>query len=134
MADDEKFAVGSMVALRLGQQMKPPISQKDTQALIDRLVEDGWICLTPDGSSYTIDNRGLLELKGYLKEQYGDVIMDCDTCKEVIIMGERCQVQNCPARIHRHCADSQFRTGNPQCPICSSAWSRTNSFGLGLPL
>ncbi|KAI8136884.1 Nse1 non-SMC component of SMC5-6 complex-domain-containing protein [Fennellomyces sp. T-0311] len=134
MADDEKYAVGSMVALRLGQQMKPPISQKDTQTLIDRLAEDGWICLTPDGSSYTIDSRGVLELRDYLREQYGDVIRNCDFCKEIIMMGERCERQNCPVRIHRHCADAHFRDGQMQCPTCSSSWSRGNTFGLGLPL
>ncbi|KAI9498136.1 Nse1 non-SMC component of SMC5-6 complex-domain-containing protein [Zychaea mexicana] len=134
MADDEKNAVGSMAALRLGQSMKPPMSQKDTQTLIDRLVEDGWICLTPDGSSYTVDTRGILELQNYLREQYGDVIQECAVCMGVITMGERCELQSCNVRIHRHCADTYFRGGQMSCPTCETGWSRANTYGLGLPL
>ncbi|KAI7858399.1 Nse1 non-SMC component of SMC5-6 complex-domain-containing protein [Circinella umbellata] len=133
-ADDEKNAISSMVALRLGQKMKPQLSQKDTQALIDRFTEDGWICLTPDGSSYAIDTRSIMELNSYFREQYGDMIKECMMCYDIVTMGERCELQNCGVRMHRHCADSQFAGGNLTCPSCKTSWSRSNTFGLGLPL
>lgn len=137
MADDENYAVSTMAALRLGQKMKPAISQRETQELLDRLVDDGWLCMSPDGGSYVMDNRATMELQGYLREQYGDVIKECLVCYEVITMGERCELQACPVRIHRHCADGYFRDRQQSviaCPQCSTTWSRHNTFGLGLPL
>ncbi|KAI9245233.1 Nse1 non-SMC component of SMC5-6 complex-domain-containing protein [Phascolomyces articulosus] len=134
MADDDKYAIGSMVAIRLGQTMKPPLTQKETQTLIDRLNDDQWICPTPDGSSYCIDTRGIMELQGYLNEQYGDVIKHCKMCHDIVTMGERCELQNCEVRFHRHCADGQFSGRTIVCPECETGWSRTNIFGLGLPL
>ncbi|KAI9313481.1 Nse1 non-SMC component of SMC5-6 complex-domain-containing protein [Dichotomocladium elegans] len=137
MADDEAFGVGTMAALRLGPKMKPPISQKDAQDFLDRLMEDGWLDTSPDGSSYIAAPRCILELQTYLKEQYPDMMKSCKVCLEVITMGERCELQDCQTRIHRHCADGLFgytSDENRKCPVCSTLWSRDNTFGIGLPL
>ncbi|KAI8374425.1 Nse1 non-SMC component of SMC5-6 complex-domain-containing protein [Radiomyces spectabilis] len=133
MSDDEDYAVQSMTALQLGQKMKPLLTQKETEELLDRFVEDGWLYLTPTGV-YTMDNRALLELQAYLRQQFGDVVKECLMCFEVITMGERCELQNCSSRIHRHCADGYFRTASSMvCPMCQTRWSRSNTFGKGLP-
>ncbi|CDS07746.1 hypothetical protein LRAMOSA01695 [Lichtheimia ramosa] len=134
MADDETYAVATMVALRLGQKMKPPISQRDVQDLIDRLIEDGWLALSPAGSSYVMGTRSALELQSYLRDQYNDMIKMCKVCMEMVTMGERCERQDCPVRIHRHCADGLFTGNDMECPECKTGWTRLNTFGLGLPL
>ncbi|KAG0171098.1 Non-structural maintenance of chromosomes element 1 [Apophysomyces sp. BC1034] len=134
MADDDDFAVKSMVAIRLGQKMKPPISQKDTEDLLDRLVRDEWLEYVPSGA-YLMNTRTIMELQGYLREQYSDYMKECVMCLEIVTMGERCELQDCQVRMHRHCADNYFREhSNMRCLTCSTQWSRSNVFGLGLPL
>ncbi|KAG1457885.1 hypothetical protein G6F46_006989 [Rhizopus delemar] len=129
-ADHENFAVNSMHALRLGQPLK--LSQRETQDILDRLVEDGWIA-EEDKGVYFLDTRGVAELQGYLREQYGETIKECTICLDVVTMGEYCDLGNCPVRLHKYCADNQFRDAvNPTCPQCSTTWSRANRFGLGL--
>ena len=134
MADDEDYAVHSKAALELGPKMKPPMGKKETQDLLDRLVEDGWLFFSRQGW-YVLDMRATLELQGYLREQYGDMLKECDLCLDVITMGERCERQNCSVRIHRHCASNLASgTSITTCPTCTTPWSRANTFGLGLPL
>lgn len=134
LSDDENFAVSSLGALRLGTKMKPPISQRETQDLLDRFVEDQWLYTARRDAYYVMDPRTILELMTYLREQYSDVLRDCKMCMEIITMGERCELQNCDVRMHRHCADTFFSNREASCPSCKTAWSRTNTFGLGLPL
>ncbi|KAI9274225.1 Nse1 non-SMC component of SMC5-6 complex-domain-containing protein [Sporodiniella umbellata] len=129
-ADHENYAVTTSAALRLGGPLK--LSHKETQDVLDRLVEDGWIAEENKGV-YFLDTRGLAELQSYLRDQYGDAIKECTICLDVVTMGEYCQLGNCPVRLHKYCADSQFRGAqNPVCPQCSTAWMRMNRFGLGL--
>lgn len=129
-ADHENFAINSMHALRLGQPLK--LTQRETQDILDRLVEDGWIA-EEDKGVYFLDTRGVAELQGYLREQYGEAIKECTICLDVVTMGEYCDLGNCPVRLHKYCADNQFRDAvNPTCPQCSTTWSRANRFGLGL--
>lgn len=135
LSDDEEFAIGITAALGLASKMKPPMPQREAQALLDRLENDGWLFRTPDGDFYAMDTRCVLELQSYLREQFGDVIKECKICYDVITMGERCNLQDCPVRIHRHCADSLFAGGqNMVCPQCSTAWNRHSTFGAGLPV
>ncbi|KAI7871623.1 Nse1 non-SMC component of SMC5-6 complex-domain-containing protein [Spinellus fusiger] len=134
MADDEDYAVSSMTALRLGQKMKPAITQKDTQDLLDCLVRDGWLFCSTSGD-YVMETRTVLELQPYLKEQYGEMMNECLICLDVATMGERCGLKDCQVHIHRHCANTYFGEQNKSvCPACATAWSRSNTFGLGLPL
>jgi hypothetical protein len=123
-----------MSAIHLGSKVKPvKLSQRETQEVLDQLVKDKWIGLERKGV-YFMDTRAIVELHGFLREQYGDAIRECIICLDVVTMGESCAVSNCPVRIHKHCADNQFRNStNPVCPQCSARWSRTNTFGLGLP-
>jgi hypothetical protein len=132
-ADNEDYAISATTALHLGQKVKPvKLSQKETQDVLDRLVQDEWIALGENGVYY-LDTRAISELQSYLREQYGDTIKECVICLDVITMGESCSISNCPVRLHKYCADSQFRNANnPSCPQCSTRWSRTNTFGLGL--
>ncbi|KAI9029046.1 Nse1 non-SMC component of SMC5-6 complex-domain-containing protein [Phycomyces nitens] len=131
-ADDEDYAINSMEAIRLGQKMTPPLTQRDTQDLLDRLVADGWLYCTRQGA-YIMETRTVLELNGYLKEQYGDSMKECQFCLDVVTMGEHCEAVQCPVRIHRHCAERYFREQpNRTCPQCGTMWSHLNVFGLGL--
>ncbi|KAG1437853.1 hypothetical protein G6F56_012899 [Rhizopus delemar] len=128
-ADNEDYAISTSKALRLGGPLK--LTNKETQDILDRLVEDGWIA--ENEGVYFLDTRALAELQGYLRDQHGEAIKECTICLDVVTMGEYCALGNCPVRLHKYCADSQFREAqNPVCPQCSTTWSRSNRFGLGL--
>ncbi|CAO3634795.1 unnamed protein product [Cunninghamella echinulata] len=131
-ADDEMYAIGSMAAIRLGQQMTPPITQKATEELLEQLVSEQW--LEEINGKYVMSIRTILELNQYLREQYEEFIKECTLCSEVITMGERCSYQTCEVRLHYHCAEQLFVANKHSltCPTCSSQWSRSNRFGAGL--
>lgn len=123
-----------MRALRLGNQLSPvKLSGRETQDVLDQLVKDKWIALEEKGVYY-MDTRAIAELQSYLREEYADLIKECTICLDIITMGEKCTVPNCPVRIHKYCAESQFgNTTTPVCPQCSTPWERDSLFGLGLP-
>ncbi|KAI8084789.1 Nse1 non-SMC component of SMC5-6 complex-domain-containing protein [Halteromyces radiatus] len=131
MADDEEFAVRSLVAIPLGPRTATSLTSKSTEDLLDQLVKDGWIMEM--GGAYTMTTRTILELTDYLHEQYGDAIKECSLCSDLIIMGERCENGSCNVRLHHHCAQQLFVVNKQSltCPTCSTAWSRLNTFGLG---
>lgn len=122
-----------MSAINLGSKVKPVrLSQRETQDVLDQLVQDKWIALNHSGV-YFMDTRAITELQGFLREQYDDAIRDCVICLDIVTMGEFCAVSNCPIRMHRHCSVTNFgNSSNPACPQCSAGWSRSNTFGLGL--
>ncbi|KAI8356687.1 Nse1 non-SMC component of SMC5-6 complex-domain-containing protein [Blakeslea trispora] len=128
-AEDEAFVIRMMEAVRLGQKVQAAsLTQKETQDLLDQLVADRWIGLEDD--VYYIDTRGLAELQGYLREQYGEVIKECKVCLDIVTRGQVCQNADCPIRMHHFCAETQFRNANPpMCPECQTRWSSTHVFG-----
>ncbi|KAI8331882.1 hypothetical protein BC941DRAFT_455934 [Chlamydoabsidia padenii] len=132
MADDETFSVRSLVAIQLGQRMEPVMTSKAIEEFLDQLVSDQWLVLSR--GAFGLSTRTLLELAGYLKEQYAEVIKECHMCSDVVTMGERCDLQTCGVRLHHHCAEQLFVTNHQalQCPTCSTSWSRSNTFGLSL--
>ncbi|KAI8970450.1 Nse1 non-SMC component of SMC5-6 complex-domain-containing protein [Mycotypha africana] len=134
-ADNEDFAISTMAAIQLGNKIKPlKLTPKETQDVLERLIEDKWIAEEESNGVYYLNTRAISELQSYLREQYADLIKECTFCLDVVTMGEYCAISQCPVRYHKYCADSQFRnTNNPVCPQCNTPWSRTNTFGKGLP-
>ncbi|KAI8065978.1 Nse1 non-SMC component of SMC5-6 complex-domain-containing protein [Thamnidium elegans] len=133
-ADNEDFAISATQALNLGSKITPvKLTQRESQELLNKLVQDKWIAFERKGVYY-IDTRALAELQHYFREEYGEAVKECTICLDIITMGESCSVRQCPVRIHKYCADKQFRnTPQPLCPQCGSRWSRDKVFGLGLP-
>ncbi|KAI9485356.1 MAG: Nse1 non-SMC component of SMC5-6 complex-domain-containing protein [Benjaminiella poitrasii] len=132
-ADNDHFAISARSAIKLGPSVESRLTSKDTQDILDCLVKDQWIAEAENGFYY-LDTRAIAELQSYFREQYGEDIKECTICLDFITMGERCEVDSCPVRLHRYCADRQFSSNNnPCCPQCSTKWNRSNTFGLGLP-
>ncbi|RCI02144.1 hypothetical protein CU098_012364 [Rhizopus stolonifer] len=124
-----------MTAIRLASKITPTnLTSKEAQEVLDQLVKEKWLAFELEKGVYYIDTRGIAELQGYLREQYGEAMKECTFCLDVVTMGECCTNTNCNVRIHKYCAESQFKNAtNPVCPACTAPWSRTNTFGLGLP-
>ncbi|GAB5588427.1 hypothetical protein Unana1_03327 [Umbelopsis nana] len=132
-ADDEAFALSSMVAIREGPRLKPPISQRDSEELLIRLAADKWLMKRRDGH-YVLHMRSIIELQNYLKDTFEEEVHDCLMCMEIVTVGERCSQGRCSVRLHLHCAAGYFPDAGSgseiKCPTCSTTWSRDNTFGL----
>ncbi|CEP07043.1 hypothetical protein [Parasitella parasitica] len=130
-ADNENFGISALTALHLGGKMIPKLSAKDAQTILDKLVEDQWVGLK--AGNYYLTTRSIAELQDYFKQQYGDTILECMFCLDMVTMGEHCANAQCCVRLHKHCADGQFNNSvDLKCPTCSTRWDRNNTFGLGL--
>ncbi|CAO3687433.1 unnamed protein product [Umbelopsis vinacea] len=131
-ADNEAFALSSMAAVREGPRLKPPISQRESEELLNKLVADNWLMKRRDGY-YVLHMRSIIELQTYLKETFESEVHDCLMCMEIVTVGERCSQGRCEVRLHLHCAAGYFPEQSSgaeiKCPTCSTTWSRDNTFG-----
>ncbi|RUS20981.1 Nse1 non-SMC component of SMC5-6 complex-domain-containing protein [Endogone sp. FLAS-F59071] len=130
-ADDEAFSVTSLVALREASKLKPSISKSAAETLLDRFVADGWLIKSRTGR-YSMSTRCLLELQGYLREEYEEDILECTLCLDILTKGQRCDLQKCSARLHHHCARNYFARNQDEaavCMTCKTAWQVRNVVG-----
>ncbi|KAJ3412122.1 Non-structural maintenance of chromosomes element 1 [Chytridiales sp. JEL 0842] len=122
--DDEVFETATSKALRISSEVKPPITKKSAETLIASLVSTGWF---NDINGYiSLSMRALLELKTYLKDEFGELIVTCTACQEIVTTNyERCSVGECTGRLHKYCAQKIFTGANNKvCPAegCGVQW------------
>ena len=85
----EIFAVPTMEALNEAQEAK--LSKSQAQTALKKFVAESWLSKSPSGF-YTLTARSLVELQGYLKDNFGDPVDEqsalrtCHACKEYLIM------------------------------------------------
>jgi hypothetical protein len=109
----------------------PPQAEDDDAPLITKLsLEEselflrdleiyGW--LERDSNNYTLATRGLVELKKYLIDTYGNypegTISVCFGCGDILTRGFACPNGHCNVHFHRHCQElvTQSRNDNT-CP------------------
>ncbi|KAI8061573.1 Nse1 non-SMC component of SMC5-6 complex-domain-containing protein [Gongronella butleri] len=129
-ADDEKYSIGSTAAIQQGARVMK-VSQKAVQEALDVFVGEHW--LADVNGCYTLSPRALMELSGYLHNEYPDMVKECSVCSDLITVGEYCENAECGVRIHGHCAQQRFVTNRVarRCPSCNTDWDRTNKFGTG---
>ncbi|KAL5819913.1 hypothetical protein ACOSQ4_023755 [Xanthoceras sorbifolium] len=93
------------------------MSQKEKT--LDELVQDKWLCCTPDGN-IGLGVRSCLDLRSWF---HSSDIPSCEVCNEAVVKGELCQTEGCAVRIHHYCQKkfSQKR-GEILCPRCGKQW------------
>ncbi|CAH1760440.1 11488_t:CDS:2 [Entrophospora sp. SA101] len=128
-ADDETYSVSSIIALKESSKLKTQMTKVATEALLQKFVNDKWLIQSREGK-YSLSQRTILELQSYLKEEFDENIFECVVCLEIVTKGQRCELQDCKARLHNHCADRYFSQNEKICPICKINWSESNRFGL----
>ncbi|KAG2176675.1 hypothetical protein INT44_007339 [Umbelopsis vinacea] len=131
-ADDEAFSLSSMAAIREGPKLKPALSQRETEELLNKLVADKWLMRRRDGY-YVLHMRSIIELQNYLKETFENEIHECLMCMEIVTVGERCSQGRCEVRLHSHCAAGYFpeqdNGSEIKCPTCGTTWARDSTIG-----
>jgi non-structural maintenance of chromosomes element 1 len=150
----EVMAVSSMDAVKLHRpprdrnsavsingdstQSTSGITMKAAEEVLSSLLREGWFERSRSGS-YTLSPRGLMELRGWLRETYNDdeaeesewqPIKDCNACKEIITIGLRCASQECNVRLHDFCARQMFQNAAVKtCPVCKTEWTGKDFVG-----
>ncbi|XP_037792771.1 non-structural maintenance of chromosomes element 1 homolog isoform X1 [Penaeus monodon] len=113
-------------AINMAFNLKQKMKIGESEALIDRLVQDGWLLQHTDQKILSLSALSTAELQTYLEEQYGDIILKCFFCKLVSLKGYSCT--ECDVKVHRQCGSKFWiRNGSqsPSCPDpkCAAEWS-----------
>lgn len=71
----------------------------------------------------TLHGRTLIELFQYLTELFDEKTLKyCVRCKKLILIGIKCDGQNCGKLMHRSCAKEMF-TGHKSCLSCDKKFT-----------
>ncbi|KAJ3076827.1 hypothetical protein HDU98_011688 [Podochytrium sp. JEL0797] len=119
--EDDVFSISTGDALRESSVAK--VSVTETENLLDRIVDMGWLDITNGWISLSM--RALMELKTYLREEFEDYVQYCSVCKEMVTTHyERCSDGACPGRLHKFCAGRYFGVNARKCPHegCGANW------------
>lgn len=107
------------------------LTHGQAEKLMLSLVEEGWFERSKEGW-YTLSPRALMELKSWLVATYNDPdaepgewqhIKNCEACKAIVTMGQRCSEVSCTVRLHEGCLGPFWRTRREEkCPKCKTPW------------
>ncbi|KAI9731107.1 MAG: hypothetical protein M1818_007965 [Claussenomyces sp. TS43310] len=114
------------------------LSTSQAERLLASLVAEGWLERSREGW-YTLSARALLELRAWLVVTYNEPdadedewqrIKNCEACRAIVTVGERCANQDCNVRLHDICQASYWKTQSARaCPRCRTEWSGRNWVG-----
>jgi hypothetical protein len=106
------------------------MTSTQAEKLLGSMVEEGWFERSKEGW-YTLSTRALLELKNYLVATYNEEgeeeewqrIKNCEACKNIVTVGQRCGNLDCIVRLHDTCQAAFWRTKQDRkCPRCRRDW------------
>ncbi|PWN53175.1 hypothetical protein IE53DRAFT_384356 [Violaceomyces palustris] len=119
-AEDEAYSLTSINALRLGGELKPPMSKRTCEKLLENLVSKSWFSYSASSGRYKFSTRSILELEGYLRNEFPDFVLECYHCKNLVTKGLACAKPNCKLRLHLHCQRASIQSD--RCSLCKSSW------------
>lgn len=83
------------------------LTMEECEYFLRDLENYGW--LERDSNNFTLATRGLVELKKYLIDTYGNspegTISLCNGCGDILTRGIACPNGSCDVRFHRHCQE-----------------------------
>ncbi|KFY21360.1 hypothetical protein V493_07474 [Pseudogymnoascus sp. VKM F-4281 (FW-2241)] len=107
------------------------LTHGQAEKLMLSMVEEGWFERSEAGW-FTLSPRGLMELKSWLAATYNDPdaaagewqhIKNCEACKGIVTVGQRCSEVSCIVRLHEGCLVPFWRTRREEkCPKCKTPW------------
>jgi hypothetical protein len=113
------------------------VTREGAERVLANLVAQGWFERSRKGY-YSLTPRALLELRGWLLETYNDPdepeewqpIKNCEACKGIITVGERCPRRDCSVRLHGTCQTAYWNSRrNKKCPKCETEWDGRHFVG-----
>lgn len=115
------------------------LTTSQAERLLASLVAEGWFERSKEGW-YTLSVRALIELRTWLVATYNEPdveadewqrIKNCEACKSIVTVGQRCADIACNVRLHDICKEAFWRTrgGDKSCPRCGKEWTGRNWVG-----
>eukprot|EP01094_Clydonella_sp_ATCC50884_P026103 TRINITY_DN7050_c0_g1_i1.p1 TRINITY_DN7050_c0_g1~~TRINITY_DN7050_c0_g1_i1.p1 ORF type:complete len:254 (-),score=104.35 TRINITY_DN7050_c0_g1_i1:373-1050(-) len=103
------------------------MTRERKEAVLKKLVDLKWLELDRSQKAHALrlGVRSLLELQSFLEDKYGDDLVDCIICQELVLKGERCPNFPCEGQLHTHCRKLHFARKAPDeqvCPLCTKLW------------
>ncbi|XP_065183099.1 non-structural maintenance of chromosomes element 1 homolog [Sycon ciliatum] len=111
----------SVELVNAGAELQPHVGVSEATSLLERLAQDEWLSNNKDEGYLFLGARTMIELLPHLRDVYGDAVVDCHLCSNIVVKGQRCT--SCETKLHVHCA-ARFMSGRePQCPSCQTPWA-----------
>nr|XP_043611179.1 uncharacterized protein LOC122582809 [Erigeron canadensis] len=95
-------------------------SMSQKEKTIKELVQDQWLCDTPD-ARIGLGVRSFLDLRSWF---HSNEVPPCDVCNEAGIKADMCRNESCTVRIHKYCLKAKFSQARTEkvCPGCGTQW------------
>ncbi|ESZ94496.1 hypothetical protein SBOR_5144 [Sclerotinia borealis F-4128] len=106
------------------------VKRSDAEKVLAGLTAQGWFERSRRGY-YSLTPRAILELRSWLVDTYNDSddpdewqrIKNCEACKGIVTVGERCSRRDCNVRLHQICGTAFWNSRpNKNCPRCKTEW------------
>ncbi|QSZ32211.1 hypothetical protein DSL72_001783 [Monilinia vaccinii-corymbosi] len=113
------------------------VKRSDAEKVLAGLVAQGWFERSRRGY-YSLTPRAILELRSWLVDTYNDSddpdewqrIRNCEACKGIVTVGERCSRKECNVRLHKICETAYWNSRpNKRCPLCETEWDGEHYVG-----
>lgn len=113
---DQSDLLFSLGYVNLSQRISQTLNKtaRESNAILNRLVDDGWFELTEE-DRLVLSMRSICELKNYLIERNGlfkekldgqpGKLLVCHQCSELVTFGFKCRESDCPITFHSKCLD-----------------------------
>merc|ERR1711879_969215 len=117
----DRLATKGQILYAEAIEASPQLSREKAENIIIKFVDGHW--LKRDGGELLLGIRAVGELRPYLEEVFGETVVECVLCNEIVFKGEKCTNENCEVTAHSHCAQRWFADKpNPKCPACTNPW------------
>ncbi|KAG6434725.1 hypothetical protein SASPL_106367 [Salvia splendens] len=93
-------------------------SMSQKEKTLDQLVNDQWLCSTPEGK-IGIGVRSFLDLRSWFRT---NEVPSCEVCNEAAIKAQLCPNEACNVRLHSYCLKKKFsgQRGERVCSGCGT--------------
>ena len=120
----DELQLSSIQAMNATSDTK--LTKNDAERLLQELVEQDWLKMFQ--GSYMLGVRTMSELVLYLSNTYGDVLLSCEICHNLLLEPHvSCPNEECETHLHKRCRNEFFtRMEARTCPVCSTAWPTRN--------
>ncbi|KAL2470463.1 embryo defective [Abeliophyllum distichum] len=95
-------------------------SMAQKEKTLEQLMQDKWLCLTPDGK-IGLGVRSFLDLRSWFRT---NEVPACEVCNEAAVKAHLCQNEGCNVRMHQYCLNKKFSRKQVErvCPGCGTKW------------
>jgi len=100
---------------------KRKLNVTEADYALNMFVEDGYLMKirqSRKGHKIGMGPRFMVEMEGWLKENFGEDVWQCGICDKAGMVGTQCTKRGCEMRFHLYCVDRGSK--DPKCSRCKN--------------